>query len=85
MARQVTITLDDDVAAKLENEARESGASLDQAAVDAVRRGLERRKTFVVRTFDMGKPLIDLTSTGQALEELDRLDATERNHRTDAK
>jgi len=85
MARQVTITLDDDVAAELEKEARESGASLDQAAVDAMRRGLEPRKRFVVRTFDMGKPLIDLTSTAQALEELDRLEALERNHRTDVK
>jgi Ribbon-helix-helix protein, copG family len=85
MARQVTITLDDDLAAQLEEEARQSGASFDQAATEAVRRSLTPKKKFVVRTFDMGKPLIDLECTGRALEEQDRLDALEQARRTDMK
>jgi len=85
MARQVTITLDDDVAAELEKEARHTGASLDQAAIDAMRRGLAPPKKFVVRTFNMGKPLIDLECTGEALDELDRLEAIERTRRADEK
>jgi hypothetical protein len=75
MARQVTITLDDDVAEKLEKEARQTGTSLDQAATDAMRRALTQPKKFVVRTFDMGKPLIDLECTSRALDELDLLEA----------
>jgi len=85
MARQVTITLDDEIAAQLEEEARQSGASLDQAATEAMRRSFAPRKKFVVRTFDMGKPLIDLECTGRALEEQDRLEAPEQARRMDAK
>lgn len=83
MARQVTITLDDDLAAQLEEEARRTGTPLEQAVAGAVRRAVVAPTPFRVRTFSMGKPLIDLECTGRALEELDRLDALERSKRSD--
>lgn len=83
MARQVTITLDEELAAQLEEEARQTGASLDETVTGAMRRGLTAGKRFVVRTFSMGKPLIDLECTGRALEELDRLEAIEKSKRSD--
>jgi hypothetical protein len=73
MARQVTITLDDDVAALIEEEARRNGTPLEQAVAGAVRRAMIP-SPFRVRTFSMGKPLIDIECTGRALEELDRLE-----------
>jgi hypothetical protein len=83
MARQVTITLDDDLAAQLEEEARRTGTPLEQAVAGAVRRAVVAPAPFRVRTFNMGKPLIDLECTGRALEELDHLDAVERSKRSD--
>jgi hypothetical protein len=83
MARQVTITLDDDVAALIEDEARRTGTPLEQAVAGAVRRGVEAATPFRIRAFSMGEPLIDLECTGRALEELDRLDALEKSKRSD--
>lgn len=80
MARETTITLDDDVAERLE-ETRRKGVPVDAAVNEAVRTALDRlpresttRKQFIVRPFSMGKPLIDLTCTGRALEILDELE-----------
>jgi hypothetical protein len=78
MSKELTITLDEELAAKLHDEARRTGVPLDEAAVDAVRRGLEASKPFRVRAFDMGEPLIDITCTARALDEADRLE--ERDH-----
>lgn len=83
MARQVTITLDDDVAALIEDEARRTGTPLEQAVAGAVRRAVVAVTPFRVRAFNMGKPLIDLECTGRALEELDRLEALEKSKRSD--
>jgi Arc/MetJ-type ribon-helix-helix transcriptional regulator len=80
MARETTITLDDDLAERLD-EQRRKGVSVDAALNEAIRDVLERlgrestpRKPFVVRPFSMGKPLIDLTCTGRAIERLDELE-----------
>lgn len=79
MARQLTITLDDDVAERLDAEARSKGAPIDQVVNEHLRRqneaAAEPRRPFRVRAFNMGEPLIDLECTASALEELDRLDA----------
>lgn len=85
MAKQLTITLDDELAAQLEKEARQTGASLDETVTGAMRRGLAPQKRFVVRTFNMGKPLIDLECTGRALDEQDRLEALENAGRVETK
>ena len=78
MARQLTITVEDEVAEKLE-KARKNGAPVDAAVTEALRGVAARLQTvtakpFVVRPFDMGEPLIDLTCTGRALEALDELE-----------
>jgi hypothetical protein len=76
MARQLTITLDDDVAEKLDAEARSKGAPIDQVVNDRLRghdaEAAQPRRPFRVRAFRMGEPLIDLECTASALEELDR-------------
>ncbi|HYH07947.1 MAG TPA: CopG family transcriptional regulator [Thermoanaerobaculia bacterium] len=41
MARTVMVTLDDELAARLEEEARRTGVSLDAAVREAVRRGVD--------------------------------------------
>jgi hypothetical protein len=74
MARQLTITLDDEMMARLEEEARQKDASLDEAVTGALQRALAPQKRFVVRAFDMGEPLIDLDCTARALDEQERLD-----------
>ncbi|MDQ3281294.1 MAG: ribbon-helix-helix protein, CopG family [Acidobacteriota bacterium] len=75
MARRVTITLDDELAEKLEAEAGRRGTSLDQAVNEAVRKMVETApRQFVVEARDMGKPLIDLDCTGRALGYLDELE-----------
>lgn len=43
MAKRTTVTLDDDVAAQLEEKARESGASFKEVINQALRVGLSRQ------------------------------------------
>lgn len=58
---RTTLTLDDDVAAKLKVEIRRSGRSFKQAVNDALRRGLTGRaestprRPFKVEARDMGR------------------------------
>ena len=84
MARQVTITLDDDLAAIIEDEARRTGTPIEQAVAGAVRRAVAPRP-FIVRTFDMGEPLIDIECTAGAIDEQDRLEALEKEPRSRTK
>jgi hypothetical protein len=78
MVRQVTITLDDDVAARLEEEARRTGVTVNAAVIEALREKLSpprpEAKPFKVHARNMGEPLIDLECTGRALEMLDELE-----------
>ncbi|HYI13186.1 MAG TPA: hypothetical protein VEK57_29335 [Thermoanaerobaculia bacterium] len=78
MARQVTITLDEDVAAKLEGEARRTGISAEDVANTTLRQSLPDAEVqpvrFKVRPRHMGVPRIDLECTGRALAMLDELD-----------
>jgi hypothetical protein len=72
MARQLTITVDDDVAARVE-ETRRTGAPVDAALNAAARAVLERfeprpARRFVVRPFNLGKPRISLDCISAALE-----------------
>jgi hypothetical protein len=85
---RTTLTLDDDVAAKLEAEARRTGLSFKETVNTVLRVGLDAksgkgpRKPFKVRAFDMGKPLINLDNIGEALAELDRREQEERERET---
>jgi plasmid stability protein len=64
---RTTLTLDDDVAAKLKAEARRSGRSFRDVVNDVLRRGLATlraaptRKPFKVAARDLGKLLPGLT------------------------
>lgn len=70
---RTTLTLDDDVAQKLERLRRERPESFKQLINEALREGIARletpepRQPFRTRTADLGEPLIDLESVGEAL------------------
>lgn len=73
---RTTITLDSDVAAKLERAVRERGISFKEAVNSALRRGFEaelqreERRPFEVRRFDTGATLagIDLDRIDEVLD-----------------
>jgi Arc/MetJ family transcription regulator len=78
MARQLTITVDDDFAATVEEEARRAGTSVDETVVAAVKRGLRpARPRYQVQTFDLGPPKINIDCTAAALEYLDAVEAND--------
>jgi hypothetical protein len=58
MARQLTITLDEDVAEKLDAEARRKGVTIDQVVKDRLRahdaETAQPRRPFRVRAKDLG-------------------------------
>jgi hypothetical protein len=78
MAREMTITLDDDVAAKLEQEAQRVEVTPNEIINATLRRTLPEtatlRRPFTVRARNLGVPLIDLACTARALETLDELE-----------
>jgi hypothetical protein len=62
---RTTLTLDPDVARSLERIRKERGVSLKQAVNETLRKGLEagtrapaRRRRFVTRSVDHGRPLM---------------------------
>ena len=70
---RTTITLDDDVAAALDQRRRAEGRGMSEIVNDLVRAGLSapsERRPFVQRTADLG-PGIDVTNVGEALEQLE--------------
>lgn len=74
-----TITLDDDVAEKLEREAERTQKTLDEVVNEAVREKLNTpfpvaAKPFRVRARNMGAFKIDLTCTSRALAMLDEME-----------
>jgi hypothetical protein len=76
---RTTLTLDDDVAAKLKAEARRSGRPFREIVNDTLRRGLAarrastRRRTFKVSVRDLGelKPGLSLDNVGEILERVE--------------
>ena len=70
---RTTLTLDDDVAVQVERLRRERGASLKELVNDLMRRGLaeldqpKKKKRFQLKTFDGGRPLINLDNTAEVL------------------
>lgn len=72
---RTTLTLDDDVAARLERAMRESGKSFKETVNEALRAGLARRHEgaaiapFVVRARELGRvPGLDYSNVGELLE-----------------
>ena len=75
---RTTLTLDDDVAAKVKSEARRSGKSFKEVVNEALRRGLTDRRSVraqkvTIRTRDLGKlrPGLSLDSIGELLEQVE--------------
>jgi plasmid stability protein len=80
MSERTTLTLEDDVAARLREEARRQGRSFKEVVNDALRAGLDQSSgdvpPYLVEARDLGvRPGIDLDDI-QGL--LDRLDGPER-------
>jgi hypothetical protein len=73
---RTTVTLDPDVQSLLKRAMRERDLSFKQALNDAVRSGLEppaaaKSARFVQRSFNMGRPLVDLTKANALAGELE--------------
>lgn len=76
---RTTVTLDEDVAAKLRSEARRSGRPFKQTLNDALRRGLleskrgSARRAFRVKARNLGRvrPGISLDDIGGLLDRLE--------------
>jgi Arc/MetJ family transcription regulator len=75
---RTTLTLDDDVAAELERLQRSREVSWKELVNDVLRRGLretsarpKKRQPFQTRTFDLGKQLIHIDNTAEALAQLE--------------
>jgi hypothetical protein len=74
---RTTLNLDDDVAHQLSDLARRSGRSVSRTANEVLRAGLvagqhpKPMPTYEPPVFDTGRPLLDVTDVGAALERLD--------------
>jgi hypothetical protein len=76
---RTTLTLDEDVAARLKSVARRTGRTFRDVVNDALRRGLARapsdpsREPFRVKTRDLGrlKPGLNLDNIGELLEQVE--------------
>lgn len=76
---RTTLTLDDDVAAKLKAEARRAGRPFRDVVNDVLRRGLAspravgRREPFKVKTRDLGdlKPGLSLDNISELIEQIE--------------
>ncbi|MGH9102155.1 MAG: CopG family transcriptional regulator [Acidimicrobiales bacterium] len=74
---RTTLNLDEDVATRLASLARTSGRSVSRVTNELLRAGLRaaqeraRLSPYEPPVFDTGRPLIDATDIGEALEILD--------------
>jgi hypothetical protein len=71
---RTTLTIDDDIAVRLERLRRERDTNLKDVVNDALRHGLDSiekppkaRKPFTLKTYDCGEPLIPLDNVAEAL------------------
>jgi hypothetical protein len=70
---RTTLTIDDDVAVRLERLRRERDASLKDVVNDVLRRGLDvdarpkPRKPFKMKTYDCGELLFPIDNVAEAL------------------
>jgi len=85
---RTTLTIDPDVAERLQQETRRSGKGLKAVVNDALRHGLglagkpKRSRRFTVKSHSFGfKPGIDLDRMNQLLDELEVAEATREYER----
>ena len=80
---RTTLTLAEDVAAKLKAEMRRNGMSFKETVNDVLRRGLTREKAveappYLAPARDLGlRPGFNLDCSGRLLQQLDELDRSE--------
>lgn len=78
MVMRTTLNLDPDVASQLTAQARQDGRSMSRVANDVLRAGLlAQLRPVALPPYDppeveTGRPLIDVTDVGEALEQLER-------------
>lgn len=74
---RTTLTIDDDIAARLKAEMRRRGSSFKQAVNDALRRGLSRNprtaiEPFVVQARPLGlRPGLNYDKVGDLLDQIE--------------
>lgn len=75
---RTTLTLDDDVAAKLKSESRRAGRSFRDVVNETLRRGLESRRAtarnqeFKIESRDLGlKPGLSLDNVWELIEQVE--------------
>lgn len=83
---RTTVTLDPDVEAMLRSAVRQRGEPFKQVLNNAVREGLRslqgrKRTPYKPLTFDMGKPLVDLTKATSLAAELEDQELVRRHRR----
>jgi hypothetical protein len=78
MVTRTTLSLDDDVAARLARLRRERDSNLKDLVNDMLRRGMDSieappkpRKPFRTKTYDMGEQLIPLDNIAEAISLLE--------------
>ena len=75
MPQRTTLTLDDDVVARLKSEARQTGKSLKEVVNGALRAGLDRDvhpREFVVEPHDLGlRPGQEIDDIGGLIERIE--------------
>jgi hypothetical protein len=71
---RTTLTIDEDVAVRLERVRRERDANLKDVVNDALRRGLDSietppapRKAFRMKTYNLGQPLFPIDNVAEAI------------------
>ncbi len=82
---RTTLTLDDELFARLKAAAHQRGVPLKQVVNEAIRSGMERprkRRSFKQRTFDLGRPKVDLTKANQLAAELEDEEVISKLRRT---
>lgn len=80
---RTTLTLDDDLAARLKDSAHERGISFKSAVNEAIRSGLERprrSRPYRVRARSMGAPAVDLAKATQLAGQLEDDELLRRLH-----
>lgn len=86
---RTTVTLEEDVARRLRAAVRQSGRPFKHVLNEALREGLTRpakggRARFRQPSFDLGKPLVDLTKAASLAAELEDQQTLAKHHPPDA-
>ena len=75
MTKRTTMRIEEDLLLEIRHRAREEHVSMNRMINRLLRRGLhvpeEKRQKFTQKTFDLGKPRIDITKTSAVLAALD--------------